>query len=65
MLVVAAKYNVSRYAIMMVACMTVPEIYSDLPSRVEEFKQQQQVPQKDEDDEVDHDLLTTIDFDRK
>lgn len=38
MLVVAAKYNVSRYAIMMVACMSVPEIYSDLPSKTEEFK---------------------------
>jgi HrpA-like RNA helicase len=30
MLVVAAKYKVLKYAIMIVACMSVPEIFTDI-----------------------------------
>jgi len=35
MLVVSAKYGILRYAIMIVACMTVPEIFTPVEIKVE------------------------------
>lgn len=56
MLVVASKYNVLQYAIMIVACMSVPELFTEIE------KPQIKPINKQEEDE---DMMTTIDIERK
>ena len=66
-LVVASKYHLLHYAIMIVACMSVSEVYDDqaihdavrAESKIEEAEDDQDVP-----DSEDNDLVTQIDRDR-
>lgn len=61
MLVVASKYNVIRYTIMMVACMSVNEIFQEPNAKVDEEKKE-----GNEDlDAQDPDLVTSIDINRQ
>lgn len=66
MIVVAAKYDLMHYAIMIVACMSVQEIFDD-----SKFRPSKNVAQNAADDESsassesDKDLETQIDRDRK
>lgn len=62
MLVVSAKYGLLRYAIMIVACMSVSEIF--LP---QDFKETELMGDDDDEEvkEVDRDLITSIDVQRQ
>ena len=61
-LVVASKYDLLHYAIMMVACMSVSEIYDDASIK-DKYKTTFE-PIDEPDDEQDVDLITQIDRDR-
>ena len=58
MLVVALKYGLAPYTIMMVACMSVAELYQENQNSREAAKP------KVEDPNIDPDLVTQIDRDR-
>ena len=59
MLIIASKYNVIRYTIMMVACMSVNEIFQDPGSTSYEEK-----GENEEMASMDPDLVTAIDKQR-
>ena len=66
-MVVASKYNLLHYAIMIVACMSVSEIYDDqsIQDEVRASSGRLNEYQDQEDDSEDPDLETQIDRDRK
>lgn len=59
MLVVALKYNLAHYTVMIVACLSVAEIYKEAP-RIDQTGENDQGI----DPEMDPDLITSIDRDR-
>lgn len=62
MIIVATKYNLTHFAIMMVACLSVQEIYDD--SKLRNESQLEDLSGEDQ-EESDSDLETQIDRDRK
>ena len=63
MLVVSAKYGLLRYAIMIVACMSVSEIFTN-----QDLKDHELVDKSDDEDALenqDRDLITSIDVQRR
>jgi len=62
MLVVAAKYDVLDYSIMMVACMSVNEVFKDLPPTQSAAAQQSN---RREEEEQAAELVTTLDLERQ
>ena len=60
MLVVASKYNVIRYTIMMVACMSVNEIFQEPDAKLTSKQNNADVNL-----EEDPDLVTSLDLERR
>lgn len=61
MLVIAQKYNVLHFAIMIVACLSVNEIFTELPSESASCKNQQDEKEM----QLDPDLVTSLDIQRQ
>ena len=64
MLVVALKYDLAHFAIMMLACMSVAEIYQDCDTRTGSNGSGADIHGAALNDDIDPDLITSIDRDR-
>ena len=65
MLIVASKYDVIRYAIMMVACMSVNEIFADPEAKKSEDLQGLENAEAGLNEDIDPDLVTSLDIQRR